>query len=135
MPIQITRFLLTLVAAFAAALAWYFGAAMLADGVLDLLIFAGPGALFGVGTGWLAHLFDQRQFTWRVGLWSALLGGIVLPPLLAALVAVGGLAVPGVILFLFVVGAWGALGLGLVVALVRRFGGAASSVEIQDRLS
>src|SRR5688572_22861772 len=112
---------IVLATAFAIA-AWYGAGILLRRDILGVLMFIGPGALFGLGVGWLGHMFGRDRFTWITGLKSAVAGAVLLPPLFAALVAFGGTVDPQLTYLLFVLGAWGALGAGVLLALVVRVG-------------
>ena len=102
--------------------AWYGAVFLLQEEILGVLMFTGPGALFGLGAGWLGHVFCPERFTWSTGLRSAIAGCVLLPPLLAALIAFGAMVDPQLLSLLFALGAWAALGAGLLVAVVLRVG-------------
>lgn len=106
----------------AAVVAWYGAVVVLREDILGVLMFTGPGALFGLGAGWLGYLFGRDRFTWRIGLRSAIAGSVFMPPLFGALVAFGGTVDPQLTYMLFVLGAWGALFGGLILAVVMRLG-------------
>jgi hypothetical protein len=89
-------------------------------GVFQLFVFTAPGALLGLGAGWMAHLTSRRTWTWRSSRRSAFVGAIVLPPLLAFFVAVDGNSRPSALLAGFVYAAWIALLGGAAAALFRR---------------
>ena len=80
-------------------------------------MFVAPGALLGLGAGWAAHGFTQPTWTWQRARRSAVLGGLLLPPALAFLVALDGNARPQRLLVGFVYAAWVALIGGAAVAL------------------
>ena len=86
-------------------------------GAYQLLMFVAPGALLGLGAGWAAHGFTQPTWTWQRARRSAVLGGLLLPPALAFLVALDGNARPQRLLVGFVYAAWVALIGGAAVAL------------------
>jgi len=109
-------------AAAVAISAWYGAGILLRRDILGVLMFIGPGMLFGLGAGWLGHVFGRNRFTWGTGLRSAIAGGVLLPPLFGALVAFGGMVDPQLTYMLFVLGAWGALGAGVLLAVVVRLG-------------
>jgi peptidoglycan/LPS O-acetylase OafA/YrhL len=89
-------------------------------GVEQLLMFAAPGALLGLGASWAAHASTQRQWTWKSSRRAALVGAIALPPVLAFVVAWDGNARPQRLLVGFVYAAWLVLIAGGVFALVRQ---------------
>lgn len=87
-------------------------------GIFDLIVFIPPAAALGVFMRWLSCAFAPSRWTWQVGLRAALIGALLLPPLLASMVALVGGQSPSQLLTLFVLGAWIALGVGLVAASV-----------------
>jgi hypothetical protein len=86
----------------------------------QLLAFTAPGALLGLGSGWMASAGHQSEWTWRAARKSAVLGAAVLPPFLAFFIAVNGNVQPQRLLAGFVYAAWIALFGGAAVAIVRR---------------
>lgn len=91
-------------------------------GVFQLLVFTAPGALLGLGAGWMAHATARSTWDWQSARKSALIGAATLPPLLAFLIAVDGTARPQQLLVGFVHVAWIALAGGAIVAAFRRPG-------------
>lgn len=89
-------------------------------GVEQLLMFAAPGALLGLGASWAAHGSSQRQWTWRNSRRAAFVGAVILPPVLAFVVAWDGNARPQRLLVGFVYAAWAVLVGGGVIAVARR---------------
>ncbi len=89
-------------------------------GAYQLLVFAAPGALLGMGAGWAAHVATPARWTWRTARRAASVGAITLPPVLAFIVALDGNSRPQRLLIGFVYAAWLALFGGAAVALVRR---------------
>ena len=89
-------------------------------GVFQLLVFTGPGALLGLGAGFMAHATTRAEWNWRSARRSALVGAVTLPPVLAFLIAVDGTARPQELLVGFVHAAWIALAGGAIVAALRR---------------
>src|SRR6476660_8294720 len=59
-------------------------------GAYQLLMFTAPGALLGLGAGWMAHASAQRTWTWKSARRAAVLGAVTLPPVLAFIVALDG---------------------------------------------
>jgi len=88
-------------------------------GVFQLIVFVAPGALLGLATGWMANASTQDRWTWAAGRRAAVRGALILPPILAALVALDGNDRPSRLLDGFVRAAWLALAVGVVVALAR----------------
>ena len=87
--------------------------------VYQLVVFMAPGALLGLASGWMAYAADQERWSWRVaGQWT-IGGALLLPPVLAFLVAVDGNARPHRLLAGFIRAAWLSLALGLSVATAR----------------
>jgi hypothetical protein len=89
--------------------------------VYQLIVFMAPGALLGLGAGWMAFASAQHAWTWRAARTWAIVGALALPPVLAFLVAVDGNARPHRLLAGFVRAAWIAFALGLSVAAARAF--------------
>lgn len=89
-------------------------------GVLQLVVFTAPGALLGLGAGWMAHATARSTWNWQSARKSALVGAATLPPVLAFIIAVDGAARPQQLLVGFVHAAWIALAGGAVVAALRR---------------
>jgi hypothetical protein len=89
-------------------------------GVLQLVVFTAPGALLGLGAGWMAHASAQATWDWKSARTAALLGAGTLPPVLAFLIALEGSARPHQLLVGFVHAAWVALAGGAAVAAFRR---------------
>jgi hypothetical protein len=89
-------------------------------GVFQLVVFTAPGALLGLGAGWMAHASAPATWDWRRARRAALLGAVALPPALAFLIAVEGNARPQQLLVGFVYAAWIALAAGALVAVLRR---------------
>src|SRR5688500_11819198 len=87
------------------AAAWRVASAQFTSGVLDLIVFVAPGAALGLMATWSAHVFAPRRFTWRRGLLGALVGGVGVSPLIAALVAFAAAWDPASFQFVFNVGA------------------------------
>ena len=83
---------------------------------LQALVFTAPGAVIGLAIGWLSHAFIRREYTWHKGLLSALTGAVILPPWLAAAIAVVAGLQPQGLLLLFTSGAWIAAVVGLIAA-------------------
>lgn len=100
------------------AATWHAAAISVGDGALDLVPFTAPGVLIGLVVGWLSFAAVQREFTWQTGLYSALIGGVALPPWLSLLIVMSGLTAAGAV-FLLVTGAWLAVLLGGFLALLR----------------
>ena len=87
-------------------------------GFYQLLMFAAPGALLGLGAGWMGYASRPAQWTWAVARRSAIRGAAILPPILAFVVALDGNARPQRLLVGFVYSAWVALLGGAATALV-----------------
>ncbi|HVX38544.1 MAG TPA: hypothetical protein VHB25_03140 [Gemmatimonadaceae bacterium] len=89
---------------------------------VELLVFAGPGMVLAIAMSWAAHAFARSHFTWDDGLRAGLIGGAVLPPVLAFTVALTATTDHGAILVTFVLGSWFALASGVLVAALRALG-------------
>jgi hypothetical protein len=85
----------------------------------QLVFFAAPGALLGLGAGWMGYAARPGAWTWSRARNAAFTGAALLPPVLAFLIALDGNARPHALLAGFVRAAWIALGYGLVVAAAR----------------
>lgn len=59
-------------------------------GVFQLIIFMAPGALLGLATGWMANATTPGRWTWAGGRRAAVMGALILPPILASLVILDG---------------------------------------------
>ncbi len=110
-----TRAVLVVLVGFAAA-TWLLVLTQLGAVALQALVFTAPGAVIGLAIGWLSHAFIRREYTWHKGLISALAGAVILPPWLAAAVAVVAGLEPQGLLLLFTSGAWIAAAVGLIAA-------------------
>lgn len=97
---------------------WYAAASQLTAGVLDLVLFAPPGAVLGLAAMWAAHVFAPVRFSWRRGLVGALVGGLVVSPLVAFLVAFTAAWDHPSFQFVFNLGAWLALVAGICVGMI-----------------
>jgi hypothetical protein len=108
-------------AAAAAVVMWHAASTQFTGGVVDLVVFAPPGAALGLASVWSGHVFTPSHFTWRRGLIGAVVGGVVVSPLIAFLVAFAAAWDPASFQFVFNVGAWVALAGGLGVGAAGRF--------------
>jgi hypothetical protein len=96
---------------------WRAAAPQFTGGLVDLVVFVPPGAALGVTAVWSAHVFTPENYTWRRGFVGAVIGGLVVSPLIAFLVAFA--AAWDLALFQFV------LNLGALLAVAGGFGAAA----------
>ena len=78
--------------------------------MLDLIVFVPPGMSLALMATWSAHSFAPDRFTWRRGLFAALVGGAGVSPLIAALVAFAATWDPASFQFVFNVGGLGGAG-------------------------
>src|SRR5690242_18965391 len=91
MPSDVRRHLLHAAIGLAVLLAlWLLSSEPWGLGVFQLIVFMAPGALLGLGAGWMAHIGSQRSWTWAASRRSAIFGAGILPPFLAFLVALDG---------------------------------------------
>ncbi|MEX2177230.1 MAG: hypothetical protein WD801_00875 [Gemmatimonadaceae bacterium] len=117
---MMTRKRLQYVAGIAGGLAvWVLATEPWGIAVYQLVVFMAPGALLGLGAGWMAYASDQHAWSWRAARTAALIGAIALPPVLAFLVALDGNARPHRLLAGFIRAAWVAFAVGLAVAAAR----------------
>ena len=88
-------------------------------GVLQLVVFIAPGALLGLGAGWMASATKPASWTWLRGRTAAIRGALILPPVLAFIVGLDGNDRPPHLLVGFVRTAWLALVAGGAIAVAR----------------
>jgi len=100
------------------AATWTLAGRQFSRGPLELLPFTGPGALAGLALGWLSHAFLRDRYTWTRGRGAAVLGALMLPPWLVALVGAAGMTVADGAAVV-VVGAWTVLFAGSAIAVMR----------------
>lgn len=95
---------------------WFFASEPWGFAIWEMLPFVAPGALLGLGAGWVSHAMKPDRWTWKSGRNSAVVGALVLPPIITvALVIVG--ARPERVLSSTVRAAWLALLVGAVWAI------------------
>jgi hypothetical protein len=87
--------------------------------VYELIVFAAPGALMGMGASWMSYVSARHEWTWTRARNAALAGALLAPPFLAFLIAVDGNARPHRLLAGFIRAAWLAFGLGVAIAVAR----------------
>jgi hypothetical protein len=88
---------------------------------VSFLIFTAPGAVLGIATAWMSHIFERGDWNWRSGTAGALVGASVLPPFLAFMLTLtGSSASPRDILTLFVLTPWFALAAGVAIGFMRK---------------
>jgi hypothetical protein len=85
-----------------------------------IAVFTAPAAAIGMFLRGASCIFATSRWNWRSASRAALVGAMLLPPLLAALVTLAGLLRPTQLLSLFVIGAWIALVIGLLIAVLGR---------------
>jgi hypothetical protein len=107
-------------ATIAAVVMWRAASKQFTGGVVDLVVFVPPGAALGLASVWSAHAFTPTHFTWRRGLIAAVIGGVVVSPLIAFLVAFAAVWDPASFQFVFNVGAWLALAGGITIGAASR---------------
>ena len=107
-------------ATIAAVVMWRAASKQFTGGVIDLVVFAPPGAALGLASVWSAHAFTPSHFTWRRGLVGVLVGGVVVSPLIAFLVAFAATWDPASFQFVFNVGAWVAIAGGITAGAASR---------------
>jgi hypothetical protein len=88
-------------------------------GMVQLFVFVGPGALLGLGAGWMANAAKPQAWTWQRGRVAAIRGALILPPVLAFIVGLDGNDRPQHLLVGFVRSAWLAFIAGGAVAVSR----------------
>jgi hypothetical protein len=100
----------------------------------QLVVFAAPGALLGLGASWAANASEPSRWTWQSGRWGVLWGALVLPPFIALLIALDGQARPHQLVIGFVRSAWLAFALGLAMAAARAVRSEKRREQIRGRL-
>ena len=116
-PVSLQAKLLVKLGLFAAVVAlWWLAAEPWGLAMYQLIFFMAPGALLGLGGGWMAYASRQRAWSWVKARNAALAGAALLPPVLAFLVALDGNARPQSLLAGFVRAAWISLCFGLTIA-------------------
>lgn len=88
-------------------------------GVLQLIVFMGPGALIGLAGGWMASATKPASWTWFRGRTAAIRGALILPPILAFIIGLDGNDRPPHLVVGFVRTAWLALIAGGAIAVAR----------------
>ena len=87
--------------------------------MLQLAAFVAPGAIIGAGAGWAYSVADEPSHRGQTVTRSVVLGALILPPVLAALLALSGTAHPSGLPVLFVFGAWVTLCVSVAAAGVK----------------
>lgn len=85
----------------------------------ELLVFAGPAMVLAIAGNWASAAFHHDGWNWSRALRAAMLGAILLPPVIAAGIAFFSAWNDSAVLLTFILGAWLALGAGVLVAAVR----------------
>jgi len=111
------RWLMTWCAVLLAGVMWRAAAPRLTSGLLDLVVFVPPGVALGVVAVWSAHVFAPERFTWHRGFVGALVGGLVVSPLIAFLVTFSAAWDRGSFPIVYIVGALLAVAGGLASGL------------------
>jgi hypothetical protein len=87
---------------------WYMASVPWGLDFSELVPFVAPGALLGVGAGWMSHAMKPDQWTWKAGRNAAIAGALALPPIITVGLALVG-ARPERVLSMSVRAAWLAL--------------------------
>ena len=111
------RLLWTWCAVLLAGVMWRAATPQFAGGIVDLVVFIPPGAALGVAAVWSAHVFVPERFSWHRGLVGAVVGGVVVSPLIAFLVGFSAMWDRASFPIVFIVGALLAIAGGLVAGL------------------
>ena len=85
----------------------------------ELVVFAGPAMVLAIAGNWASAAFRHDGWNWTRALRAAVLGAILLPPMLAAAIALFSAWNGSAVLLTFILGAWLALGTGVFIASVR----------------
>ena len=108
----------TIVALFTVAL-WCFTVVQSGYTAGELVMFAGPGIVLTVAASWSSRVFRPDEWTWGAGLRTALIGGLISPPLIGFGIAFLTAMNREAVLLIFILGAWLALAGGVFVACIR----------------
>ena len=102
-----------------ACVLWWVSTAKSGFNFVELLVFAGPAMVLAVAGNWAAAAFRRDTWNWTGAFRAALLGAILLPPVIAAGIAFFSAWNDNAVLLTFILGAWLALGAGVLVASAR----------------
>jgi hypothetical protein len=95
---------------------WFIASEPWGLSIWEMLPFTAPAALLGIGAGWMSHAMKPDRWTWKAGRNAAIVGALVLPPIMTVALALVG-ARPERVLTSTVRAAWLALLVGLVWAI------------------
>jgi hypothetical protein len=98
---------------------WWFTELHSGYSVSELVMFAGPGLVLTMAASWSSHIFHRDEWTWAVGMRTALIGVLVTPPLIGFGLAFLSAMNHDAVLVIVILGAWLALGGGVFVGCVR----------------
>jgi hypothetical protein len=57
---------------------------------MELIPFMAPGALLGLGAGWMSFALNPDEWSWKAGRNAAIVGALVLPPIITVALALMG---------------------------------------------
>jgi hypothetical protein len=84
---------------------WYMATVPWAVSWSEVAPFIAPGALLGIGAGWISYATKPDRFTWQTGRNAAITGALLLPPLICVAFVIMG-ARPERVLSSIVRGSW-----------------------------
>lgn len=84
----------------------------------ELIMFAGPGIVLTIAASWSSRVFRRDEWTWEAGMRMAVVGALVMPPLIGFGIAFLAAMNPEAVLLIFILGAWLALAGGVFVACI-----------------
>jgi hypothetical protein len=58
--------------------------------VSEMIPFIAPGALLGLGAGWISYAMNAGEWSWKAGRNAAIVGALVLPPIITMSLALIG---------------------------------------------
>ena len=96
---------------------WWLMTAPSGFSILELTLFAAPGAVLALSAEWASNIFDPDRVTRRRMMRAAILGALILPPFIALGIAFLSAMTGAPVVVIFMFGAWAALGGGFAVAL------------------
>lgn len=114
-----TKWILRALAALFTIALWWFAEAQSGHTATELAMFAGPGIVLTMAASWSSHAFHRDEWTWAAGMRTALIGGLISPPLIGFAIAFLAAMNHEAVLLIFVLGAWLALAGGALVACIR----------------
>ena len=120
MTLPFRRFFWYVVLVLAGAVLWILVTTPTGFPLVDLSVFAGPGVVFAIAMNWAWDAPAPKPHDWRGAVDAAMIGAILFPPFVAAILAWGGTLAPGAMEIVLVLAAWIALIVGFIGGVVYR---------------